>query len=188
MGLEGLLDTDSSSCTGVFLTNGIPRFVADVHSSGLAQVVIGAQTGNGVFGVGIACACNQEFAVDFEFLVACHQVDCTNGVLGSQTEAFTGRWFGCHRTGCIFGVASHRGPRRHFSPNTLAGHFFWLYRKAGVTGASSHSGRKTFLTSLASQGISVFVLAKLAGHKDIKTTMRYVTTSDDMLRKAVELV
>ncbi|PUE13316.1 integrase [Limnohabitans sp. MMS-10A-160] len=84
--------------------------------------------------------------------------------------------------------ASHRGPRRHFSPNTLAQHFYWLYRKAGVSGASSHSGRKTFLTSLASQGISVFVLAKLAGHKDIKTTMRYVTTSDDMLRKAVELV
>lgn len=84
--------------------------------------------------------------------------------------------------------ASHRGPRRHFSPNTLAQHFYWLYRKAGVSGASSHSGRKTFLSSLASQGISVFVLAKLAGHKDIKTTMRYVTTSDDMLRKAVELV
>ncbi|MGV0962217.1 MAG: tyrosine-type recombinase/integrase [Limnohabitans sp.] len=84
--------------------------------------------------------------------------------------------------------ASHRGPRRHFSPNTLAQHFYWLYRKAGVTGASSHSGRKTFLTSLAGQGISVFVLAKLAGHRDIKTTMRYVTTSDDMLRKAVELV
>ena len=84
--------------------------------------------------------------------------------------------------------ASHRGPRRHFSPNTLAGHFYWLYRKAGVTGASSHSGRKTFLTSLAGQGINVFVLAKLAGHKDIKTTMRYVTTGDDVLRKAVELV
>ncbi len=84
--------------------------------------------------------------------------------------------------------ASHRGPRRHFSPNTLAQHFYWLYRKAGVSGASSHSGRKTFLSSLAGQGISVFVLAKLAGHKDIKTTMRYVTTSDDMLRKAVELV
>ena len=83
---------------------------------------------------------------------------------------------------------SYRGPRRHFSANTLAGQFMWLYRKAGVTGASSHSGRKTFLTSLAGQGVSVFVLAKLAGHKDIKTTMRYVTTSDDMLRKAVELV
>lgn len=84
--------------------------------------------------------------------------------------------------------ASHRGPRRHFSPNTLAGHFYWMYRKAGVTGASSHSGRKTFLTSLASQGVSVFVLASLAGHKSIATTQRYITVNDDVKRKAVELV
>ncbi|MGV0962195.1 MAG: tyrosine-type recombinase/integrase [Limnohabitans sp.] len=84
--------------------------------------------------------------------------------------------------------ASHRGPRRHFSPNTLAQHFYWLYRKAGVSGASSHSGRKTFLTSLASQGVSVFVLASLAGHKSIATTQKYVTVNDDVKRKAVELV
>lgn len=83
---------------------------------------------------------------------------------------------------------THRGPRRHFSPNTLAQHFYWLYRKAGVTGASSHSGRKTFLTSLAAQGVSVFVLASLAGHKSIATTQRYITVNDDVKRKAVELV
>jgi len=38
---------------------------------------------------------------------------------------------------------THRGPRRHFSPNTLAQHFHWLYKRAGVSNASSHSGRKT---------------------------------------------
>jgi integrase/recombinase XerD len=63
-----------------------------------------------------------------------------------------------------------------------------LYRSAGIKGASSHSGRKTFLTSLSSQGISVFVLASLAGHRSIQTTMRYVTVNDDMKRRAVELV
>lgn len=82
----------------------------------------------------------------------------------------------------------HRGPRRAFSANTLAQHFHWLYRRAGVTGASSHSGRKTFLTSLASQGVSVFVLAALAGHRSISTTQRYVTVNDDVKRRAVELV
>lgn len=81
-----------------------------------------------------------------------------------------------------------RGPRRSFTANTLAQHFYWLYRKAGVTGASSHSGRKTFLTSLASQGVSVFVLASLAGHKSIATTQRYITVNDDVKRRAVELV
>ena len=81
-----------------------------------------------------------------------------------------------------------RGPRRSFTPNTLAQHFYWLYRKAGVSNASSHSGRKTFLTSLASQGVSVFVLASLAGHKSISTTQRYITVNDDVKRRAVELV
>ena len=83
---------------------------------------------------------------------------------------------------------THRGPRRRFSPNTLAQHFYWLYRGAGISNASSHSGRKTFLTSLASQGVSVFVLASLAGHKSIATTQRYVTVNDEVKRRAVELV
>ena len=83
---------------------------------------------------------------------------------------------------------THRGPRCHFSPNTLAQYFYWLYKDAGVSGASSHSGRKTFLTSLASQGVSVFVLASLAGHKSISTTQRYITVNDNMKRRAVELV
>jgi len=78
--------------------------------------------------------------------------------------------------------------RRYFTANSLAQHFYWLYKRAGVNNASSHSGRKTFLTSLASQGVSVFVLASLAGHRSIATTQKYVTVNDDMKRKAVELV
>ena len=81
----------------------------------------------------------------------------------------------------------HHSPRKPFSVNTLTQHFFWLYKRAGFR-ASSHSGRKTFLTSLASQGVSVFVLSSLAGHKSIATTQRYITVNDDMKRKAVELV
>lgn len=81
----------------------------------------------------------------------------------------------------------HHSPRKAFSVNTLTQHFFWLYKRAGIN-ASSHSGRKTFLTSLASQGVSVFVLSSLAGHKSIATTQRYITVNDDMKRRAVELV
>jgi integrase/recombinase XerD len=83
---------------------------------------------------------------------------------------------------------THRGTRRTFSANTLTQYFYYMYQRAGIKGASSHSGRKTFLTSLASQGVSVFVLASLAGHKSIATTQRYVTVNDDTKRKAVELV
>lgn len=81
-----------------------------------------------------------------------------------------------------------RGPRCAFTPNTLAQHFYWLYKRVGIKQGSSHSGRKTFLTSLSQQGISVFVLASLAGHKSITTTQKYITVNDDMKRRAVELV
>ena len=84
--------------------------------------------------------------------------------------------------------STNRGARHAFSANTMTQHFHYLYRNAGITGASSHSGRKTFLSSLASQGISVFVLASLAGHRSISTTQRYITVNDDMKRRAVELV
>jgi integrase/recombinase XerD len=84
--------------------------------------------------------------------------------------------------------ATNRGQRCGFTGNTLTQHFYWMYKRAGVSNASSHSGRKTFLTSLSSKGISVFVLASLAGHRSIATTQRYVTVNDDLKRRAVELV
>jgi integrase/recombinase XerD len=84
-------------------------------------------------------------------------------------------------------LADYIGTRTNKDP-ALAQHFHWVYRRAGVSGASSHSGRKTFLTSLASQGVSVFVLASLAGHKSISTTQRYITVNDEVKRRAVELV
>ena len=77
---------------------------------------------------------------------------------------------------------------RAFSPNTLCQHIFWIFRLAGIAGASSHSLRRTFITNLASRGIGVRVLASLAGHQSISVTQRYIDVNDDMKRKAVELV
>jgi len=84
--------------------------------------------------------------------------------------------------------STNRGIRNAFSANTLTQHFHYLYKRAGIASGSSHSGRKTFITSLASQGISVFVLASLAGHRSISTTQRYVSVNDEIKRRAVELV
>jgi integrase/recombinase XerD len=77
--------------------------------------------------------------------------------------------------------------RRAFTANVLTQHLFWLYRSAGISGASSHSGRRTFITNLASKGISVRVLASLAGHRSIAVTQKYIDVNDDMKRNAVEL-
>jgi integrase/recombinase XerD len=78
--------------------------------------------------------------------------------------------------------------RDGFSANTLAQHLFWLYKRAGLTGASSHSGRRTFITNLASKGVGVRVLMSLAGHRNIGTTQAYIDVNDDMLRSAVALI
>jgi len=45
-----------------------------------------------------------------------------------------------------------------------------------------------FLTSLANKGISIHILASLAGHKSIAVTHRYLIANDDMKRNAVELI
>ena len=78
--------------------------------------------------------------------------------------------------------------RDHFTPNTLAQHFFWLYRAAGLNGASSHSGRRSFITTLANKGVSIRLLQALAGHRSITTTQVYIDVNDAMKRAAVELV
>jgi len=75
-----------------------------------------------------------------------------------------------------------------YNANTLTQFFHYLYKRAGVFGASSHSGRRTFITKLANQGVSVRVLASLAGHRNISTTQAYIDVNDDMKRHAVELV
>ncbi len=75
-----------------------------------------------------------------------------------------------------------------FTPNTLAQHFHYIYRRAGIQGASSHSGRRTFITNLAAKGVGVRVLMSLAGHRNIGTTQAYIDVNDDMKRKAVEMV
>ena len=74
-----------------------------------------------------------------------------------------------------------------FSANTLAQHLMYIYRRAGIEGASSHSMRRTYITNMAAKGVSVRVLMSLAGHKNISTTQAYIDVNDDMKRKAVEL-
>lgn len=75
-----------------------------------------------------------------------------------------------------------------FTANTLCQHFHWLYKQAGIDGASSHSGRRSFITALASKGVGVRVLMALAGHRNISTTQAYIDVNDEMQRRAVELL
>ena len=82
---------------------------------------------------------------------------------------------------------TQKEPKRGFTPNTLAQHLMYIYRNAGIDGASSHSMRRTFITNLASKGVGVRVLMSLAGHRNISTTQAYIDVNDEMKRRAVEL-
>ncbi|RLA43537.1 MAG: site-specific integrase, partial [Gammaproteobacteria bacterium] len=75
-----------------------------------------------------------------------------------------------------------------FSANSLCQLFLRIYSAAGIDGASSHSGRRTFITNLAHKGVSAKVLMTLAGHQHMSTTQRYIDVNDRMLKEAVELV
>jgi len=75
-----------------------------------------------------------------------------------------------------------------FSAHGVVMWFQRLYRAAGIAGASSHSGRRTFATRLADKGVSVFVLKKLMGHSSISTTSAYVDVNDSTLANAVNLL
>ncbi len=75
-----------------------------------------------------------------------------------------------------------------FSPNTLCQLFRQLYADAGIDGATSHSGRRSFITKLAHTGVSAKVIMTLAGHKHLSTTQRYIDVNDEMLKSAVNLV
>jgi integrase/recombinase XerD len=77
--------------------------------------------------------------------------------------------------------------KRAFSANTMCQLFLGIYKSCGIRGASSHSGRRTFITNLASKSVSVRVLAVLAGHSSISTTQLYIDCNDQQLRNAVEL-
>jgi integrase/recombinase XerD len=75
-----------------------------------------------------------------------------------------------------------------FSANTLAQHFHYLYKRAGIVGASSHSTRRTFITNLAAQCFGVRVIMGLYGHLALSSVQCYIDVNDDQKRKAVELV
>ena len=77
---------------------------------------------------------------------------------------------------------------KSFSANTMSQLFLEIYHSLGLRGCSSHSGRKTFITRLADKGVSVHLLAALAGHRHISTTQRYITVNEALLARAVELV
>jgi integrase/recombinase XerD len=108
-----------------------------------------------------------------------------NDRLRKELEAYTATYKPINTNRKFF--YSQKSTSDGFTANTLTQFFHYLYRRCSLDGASSHSGRRTFATKIASGGVGIKVLQKLLGHKNIQTTSVYIFASDDMLRKAVEI-
>lgn len=78
------------------------------------------------------------------------------------------------------------------SPSAVVVWFHRLYTGLGMDGASSHSGRRTFVTKAAKKvveaGGSLRDVQELAGHSSLATTQRYIQGSTDAKRRLVDLI
>ena len=87
-------------------------------------------------------------------------------------------------------VSSERGGP--LTASSVTKWFFHLYRDVGMSGCSSHSGRRTFITRAARKvsevGGSVRDVQQLAGHASLQTTQRYIEGDTDAKRKLVQLI
>ncbi|MGJ0510525.1 MAG: tyrosine-type recombinase/integrase [Methylocystis sp.] len=89
-----------------------------------------------------------------------------------------------------FVITTERAGRT--SSYTIVNMFADWYRALGFTGASSHSGRRTFITNAARKistvGGSLRDVQLLAGHTALSTTQRYIEADGLAQRRIVDLV
>jgi len=74
-------------------------------------------------------------------------------------------------------------------PQMIVNLFRGWYSDLGLAGCSSHSGRRTFLTTAAQKislvGGSLRDVQALAGHKSLQTTQRYIEVTVEAQRKVI---
>jgi integrase len=87
-------------------------------------------------------------------------------------------------------ITSERSKRT--SAQVIVNLFSRWYEQLGFVGASSHSGRRTFITNAArkipSVGGSIRDVQLLAGHTSLRTTQRYIEADAEAQIKVVQLV
>lgn len=89
-----------------------------------------------------------------------------------------------------FVITTERSERT--SPQAIVNMFFRWYDELGLTGCSSHSGRRTFITNAARRiptiGGSIRDVQLLAGHTNLRTTQRYIEASSEAQVRIVEMI
>ena len=78
------------------------------------------------------------------------------------------------------------------SPQVIVNMFQSWYRRLGLLGCSSHSGRRTFITECSKKitlvGGSLRDIQMMVGHSSLQTTQRYIESDSESQRKVVDLL
>jgi integrase len=87
-------------------------------------------------------------------------------------------------------VYSERG--RGYSAAAISVWFHTRFAELRIEGASSHSGRRTFITTAAKNivkaGGSLRDVQELAGHTSLATTQRYIQGDSEAKRNVIKLI
>lgn len=113
--------------------------------------------------------------------------------LHAETHEFLVRLKGVHPNpeGPMTLMYAPQAKSGKMTTNNVTVYLHRLYARFGVDGCSSHSGRRTFITTLArtcnNHGCSIQDVQMLARHADIRTTEKYLDPSDSSLAMALAL-
>lgn len=86
----------------------------------------------------------------------------------------------------------HLFPGKHgkgcLSQSGAMGIFSNALKSAGIVGASSHSCRRTALTTMHAAGTPLRVIQQISGHKDLGALQRYLEVSEEELKGAIAVL
>lgn len=95
----------------------------------------------------------------------------------------------CH-SGSRFLITSERSQK--FSANGVAVFFYRLYKRLGLLGVSSHSGRKSFITysarKISQVGGTIRDIQALVGHRWLSSTQRYIEQDVEAQKKIINAI
>lgn len=80
------------------------------------------------------------------------------------------------------------GKRKAFNANGIAIAMRNIYNDAGFTGCSSHTGRRSAISTLANKGVGIRIIQKFSGHRQLQSVQHYLDANEEMVKNAVELV
>ena len=89
-----------------------------------------------------------------------------------------------------FIVRTERSP--FTTSQSIVNMFQSWYKRLGLIGCSSHSGRRTFITETSKRislvGGSLRDIQLMVGHQNLQTTQRYIESDSESQRKVVDLI